>query len=134
MGKRSKPPGLPKKTPTKKQREQITARAMLLGATWDDPTNMFIKTDRHDNGPGMIPSHWTTYFNVNGVELSLKEAKKRIAAAEKRSIMGRGKYRANRGNRSKSMLAGLNVKLWQDKFMKDFGVDMGVPVTSQGKL
>lgn len=121
MGKRSKPPGLPKKTPTKKQREQITARAMLLGATWDDPTNMFIKTDRHDNGPGMIPSHWTTYFNVNGVELSLKEAKKRIAAAEKRRIMSRHKYMANgrHRHRSKSMLTGF---------------DMGVPVTSQGKL
>lgn len=81
MGKRNKPPGIPKEG-RKKQRQEIETRALLLGAVYDKATSMLIKTEIGEHGG--VATNWTTYYDVMGRELPLKEAKRRIREADTR--------------------------------------------------
>ena len=89
MGKREKPPGLPKGT-SKRQRAEIEARAMLLDAEWDKATSMFVKHQRGEHG-GM-PTWWKTFYDINGRELPQSEVARREKEAERRYKQIRGRH------------------------------------------
>lgn len=87
MGKRARIPGVSRGT-AKKQAEEIATRALLLGAKWDKTTSMLVRTTHSSNGPGMIPSYWEEFFDVNGNPLTQKEASARRKRANQK-IKGR---------------------------------------------
>lgn len=89
MGKRSKIPGLPKEG-AKRQREQIATRALLLGGRYDKATSMIIVETTTDNGPGLLPSWWHEYYDVEGRQLSQKEGRERQKQAQRRYRGGNG--------------------------------------------
>lgn len=90
MGKRNKPPGLPKNHQSKRQRAEIEARAMLLDAEWDKATSMFVKHQRGEHG-GM-PTWWKTFYDINGNELPQSEVARREKEAERRYKQIRGRH------------------------------------------
>lgn len=113
MGKRNKPPGIPKEG-RKKQRQEIETRALLLGAVYDKATSMLVKTDTGEHGG--VPTNWTTYFDVMGRELSIKEAKRRIAEADKRLTIDKRhpRYRTPKPTIYTGKWA-MSSKLWSEK-------------------
>lgn len=124
MGKRNKPLGLPKEG-RKKQRQEIETRALLPGAVYDKATSMLIKTEIGEHGG--VATNWTTYYDVMGRELPLKEANARLARANKRKA-----HRHSVLNRRAANNLNLTAKFWEQKFQEQIQAPPITPEVMKG--
>jgi len=88
MGKQKRMFGLPKPGRSRDKNEAvIRAKEMLLDAIYDKDTRMFVKRLEGVAQQWGYYTHWTAYYDISGRELTLGEAKRRMAEAEKRRIL-----------------------------------------------
>lgn len=119
MGKRARIPGVSRGT-AKKQAEEIATRALLLGAEWDKTTSMLVRTTHSSNGPGMIPSYWEEFFDVNGNPLTQKEASARRKRANQKFKSRHGRLITPKNNYRASFSKSTTPGLFNSKITEQF--------------
>lgn len=128
MGKPYRPFGVEKRW-RKARRETLQAMAMLLDATWDKPTAMFIKHTLNEiNGMG---THWTTYYNSKGEEITHGEAKRRMAMADKRHMKFNDPYARGEDKYHAADALKFAKEAWERKLMEQ---SKQIPITSEGNI
>lgn len=115
MGKRARIPGV-SRGGGKRQAEEIATRALLLGAKWDKATSMLVKTTHSSNGPGMIPSYWEEFFDVNGNPLTQREASDRRKRANQKFKGRHGQLVTKKNN----YRASFSKSFWSEALKQQF--------------
>lgn len=103
---------MPTRQGNKRQREQIATRALLLGGRYDKTTSMIIVETTTDNGPGLLPSWWQEYYDVEGRQLSQREGRERQKQAARR-YRGGSRFVPTVGQK-------LDTQKYRDMFSKSF--------------